>query len=132
MQSRIWPTSTAIALADFPELQVGYTCPVCGLILASPPQDFLICVSCGTEFGNDDLDWSHAQLREVWMNDGFRWWSDTAPAPDNWDPIAQVVRVMPLTGLKGTEDIDQFAMWPIDDFWVTVRQTADSEVACRD
>lgn len=132
MQYQTWPTSTETAPDDLFELQAGYTCPVCGYLLASPPQDFLICVSCGTEFGNDDLDWSHAQLRSAWMEEGFNWFSNTSAPPDNWDPIAQVARVITLTGRGTAVRLDLFDQWPIDNFVVTVRQTSDSEVICRD
>ena len=40
-----------------------YQCPVCFYDdLPYPPADYHICLCCGTEFGNDDKDFSHAQL----------------------------------------------------------------------
>lgn len=128
MNSPISLTLTGTAVGDFPKVQVGYTCPVCGFILSAPPQDFLICVSCGTEFGNDDADWSHAELRSAWMDDGFKWFSNSTPPPNDWDPIAQVAGVIPLTGGRGAETTEEIDRWA--DFRVTA--TASSEVTCRD
>lgn len=74
---------------------IRFICPVCGYDrLPGPAEDYLICPSCGTEFGNDDFEYSHDELRSRWLDDGARWWSKTTPAPPAWDPIGQVMRVM--------------------------------------
>lgn len=55
-----------------------YTCPVCGYKrLDQDPKQRLynICPCCGTEFGSDDFDRSHAELRNIWIAHGARWWS---------------------------------------------------------
>ena len=75
-----------------------YTCPVCGYPgLDSPPyRDGLafwdICPSCGTEFGNNDANRTHEQLREAWIAKGMPWWSTSPrdPRPEGWDPAAQL------------------------------------------
>jgi hypothetical protein len=71
-----------------------HVCPVCGYDrLRRPPADFLICASCGTEFGLDDDDRSVEELRHDWLAAGAPWWSTTTPPPAGWDPIVQVMRV---------------------------------------
>jgi hypothetical protein len=79
------------------EILNGYTCPVCGFTMSAPPFDFNICPSCGTEFGNDDSDWTFEQLRGAWLENGARWWSNTKSAPPGWDPVVQILRVIPTS-----------------------------------
>ena len=51
-------------------------CPVCFYNnLHFPPDNFEICPSCGTEFGNDDFECSHEELRQIWIEGGCKWWS---------------------------------------------------------
>ncbi len=53
-----------------------YTCPVCDYAkLKGPASDFNICPCCGTEFGNDDDERSHAELRDEWIAKGRTWFS---------------------------------------------------------
>jgi hypothetical protein len=55
-----------------------YTCPVCfysNLNFIPFVKDYGICPSCGTEFGYDDIELTHEQLREAWINKGCKWWS---------------------------------------------------------
>lgn len=53
----------------------NYTCPVCDYAeLHRPPTDYMICPQCGTEFGTDDSELTHAQLREAWITGGKRFW----------------------------------------------------------
>lgn len=67
------------------------TCPVCGYNkLPRPPQNFLICPSCGTEFGYDDFKTSHVELRHEWMSAGMPWFSQSRPQPPGWNPIQQL------------------------------------------
>src|SRR5580658_3712561 len=69
----------------------GYPCPVCNFTMPVPPASFNICPSCGTEFGNDDADWTSGQLRQAWLESGAQWWSKSQPAPANWNPVEQVL-----------------------------------------
>ena len=69
-----------------------YVCPVCGFDeLPAPPTDFEICSSCGTEFGLDDYERTHEQLRLEWIVRGAKWWSRSVPPPPNWDAARQLV-----------------------------------------
>jgi len=43
----------------------------------------------GTEFGFDDFDFTHEQLRERWLN-GAPWFSQEHQPPRGWDPIRQL------------------------------------------
>jgi rubredoxin len=66
---------------------MGYRCPVCGYDeLPRPPDDYLICPSCGTEFGYDDFAdtdlerqrrWN--ELRKLWFDRGMPWFSTIVP-----------------------------------------------------
>jgi hypothetical protein len=68
-----------------------YSCPVCGFPnLPYPPKDFHICPCCSTEFGNDDVDYSHAQLREMWIAGGARWFFGRPP--EQWNPWTQLIQ----------------------------------------
>jgi hypothetical protein len=70
---------------------MNYTCPVCFYSkLSYPPRDYHICPCCGTEFGNDDADFSHAQLREMWIAGGANWFFGRAP--EFWNPWLQLIR----------------------------------------
>ena len=135
MPSQIWTTSTESANVGS-DLQVGFTCPVCGYVLAAPPQDFLICVSCGTEFGNDDIDWSHADLRSAWMEQGCKWFSHQTLPPHDWDPIRQVAAVLSFSGNSQLGDAYQSMETQIirDEltYW-EFRNSAEREaLTCRD
>jgi hypothetical protein len=66
-------------------------CPVCGYKkLPRPPENFLICPSCGTEFGYDDFKKSHEELRYEWMSAGMHWFSRSRQRPANWNPLDQL------------------------------------------
>ena len=66
-----------------------YTCPVCFYDqLAEPPENYSICVCCGTEFGNDDETHSHAELREAWIRSGSKWFFGQPPA--GWNAAQQL------------------------------------------
>ena len=68
-------------------------CPVCGFRgLAAPPTDFIICPCCGTEFGYDDNNRSHDELRQAWLRDGARWFSEYTGPPRGWNPYGQLLR----------------------------------------
>ena len=74
-----------------------HMCPVCGYPgLSEPSHDedgdgsYEICTSCGCEFGVDDDEVSHAELRARWVASGARWWSQRATPPEGWDGLAQL------------------------------------------
>jgi hypothetical protein len=68
-----------------------YTCPVCFFTkLPYPPNDYHICPCCGTEFGNDDANFSYEQLREMWIAGGANWFFGRAP--EGWNPWLQLIR----------------------------------------
>lgn len=70
-----------------------YTCPVCGYDnLREPPTNYSICPSCGSEFGNDDFDVTHYELRDKWLRAGAHWWSPDIAPPSNWFPLDQLWR----------------------------------------
>jgi hypothetical protein len=67
-----------------------YDCPVCAYPnLQYPARDYHICPCCGTEFGNDDAQFSHHQLREMWIIGGVVWFFGRPPA--NWNPWMQLI-----------------------------------------
>lgn len=67
-----------------------YICPVCGYNkLRRPADDFLICPSCGTQFGYTDANRDLDQLRDRWLSRGL-WYSQRIPEPSNWNPIRQL------------------------------------------
>jgi hypothetical protein len=73
-----------------------YTCPVCGFKgLWRPPEDNLICPSCGTQFGYTDANRSWAQLRGQWNKE---WYSPVFPKPLTFNADQQ------LRELLGFED----------------------------
>ncbi len=67
------------------------TCPVCFFDkLQEPARDYNICECCGTEFGNDDEECTHTQLRDRWIAGGARWFFEKPPA--FWNPWLQLSR----------------------------------------
>ena len=76
----------------------GYTCPVCGWPHLDEPHrlpegdpSFEVCVSCGTEFGNDEFGTTHEALRKRWLEErGGAWWSSRRNPPDGWDAMKQL------------------------------------------
>jgi len=68
-----------------------FTCPVCFYDkLAEAPENYSICVCCGTEFGNDDEFRSHAELRDDWIRSGCKWFFKQPPG--DWNPHEQLKR----------------------------------------
>lgn len=68
-----------------------YRCPVCMYAqLPYPPCDYHICPCCSTEFGNDDADFSHEQLREAWIAGGPNWFFGRPP--EGWNPWMQLLK----------------------------------------
>ena len=73
-----------------------YVCPVCyygGLDEAPLPNSYVICPSCGTEFGFDDINATFKELRLNWINSGMQWWSNDIEPPESWDPTQQLISV---------------------------------------
>ena len=73
----------------------SYVCPVCGCKeLLGPPYDdhndplYEICPCCGVDFGVQDFEFSHSELRDCWIKLGMKW--RFLPAPVNWDPLKQL------------------------------------------
>ena len=65
-----------------------YKCPVCFYDgMTDPPQDYHICDCCGTEFGNDDEERSHSELRWEWIALGAKWFFGDPPT--GWNPWKQ-------------------------------------------
>ena len=76
---------------------VHFTCPVCGFAgLTEPHVDpvgsptYSICPCCGTHFGADDVEKTHAELRHDWIVGGLGWWSQNEHAPADWDGRKQL------------------------------------------
>ena len=90
---------------------MNYTCPVCAYNrLPEPPTDYLICPSCGTEFGYTDFNATHDQLFERWLENGMKWHSKAFSPPPNWNPLEQVARrtdkTVALVGVSETAIAD--------------------------
>lgn len=56
-----------------------------------PPENYNICPCCGTEFGNDDIEYSYEELRYQWIVSGAQWFF--GPPPNGWSAWAQLARV---------------------------------------
>src|SRR5271166_2962949 len=68
---------------------MSFRCPVCFFDqLPYPPEDYHICPCCGTEFGNDDLEFSYDELRYRWILGGARWFYEQPPL--GWSAAAQL------------------------------------------
>lgn len=81
----------------------GRTCPVCGYpSLFEPPRSrsggasYEICPSCGFQFGvsDDDEDFTYEGWRGRWVAGGMPWSSVSIPRPPDWDPAAQLARLL--------------------------------------
>ncbi len=67
-----------------------FKCPVCFYDqLPYPPDDYHICLCCGTEFGNDDQFKTHEQLRSAWIARGAPWFFRRPP--EYWNPWVQLI-----------------------------------------
>ena len=79
-----------------------FQCPICFYdALPYPPADYHICLCCGTEFGNDDAEFSHEQLREMWVASGAPWFF--REPPKEWSPWAQLLRAGVLATIPASE-----------------------------
>lgn len=69
---------------------MNWTCPVCFYDrLPYPPENYNICVCCGTEFGSDDAEASNEKLRDDWIDRGAFWFYGNPPV--GWSPWPQLV-----------------------------------------
>ena len=59
--------------------------------MKDPPEDHNVCPSCGTEFGLDDSNYTHFELRRMWWMFGLKWQSRTEPQPNDWDALQQML-----------------------------------------
>jgi hypothetical protein len=67
------------------------TCPVCAYNkLPYAPRDYEICPCCGTEFGNDDAELSHQELRQRWADQHAPWFF--GEPPEHWNPWLQLIQ----------------------------------------
>ena len=80
-----------------------YTCPVCGYpdLSELPRSDqgggsYEICSSCGFEFGvsDDDRGYTYDAWRELWIDQGMCWWSNSTAPPSGWNPEEQLQRLL--------------------------------------
>jgi hypothetical protein len=68
---------------------MNYLCPVCFFDeMPYPPNSYNICPCCGTEFDNDDVEFSYDELRLAWMANGAAWFYGDPPV--GWNPWAQL------------------------------------------
>jgi hypothetical protein len=70
---------------------MNYLCPVCFFDrMPYPARHYNICPCCGTEFDNDDVDHTFAELRTNWILNGARWFF--GQAPEGWNAAAQLAK----------------------------------------
>jgi len=69
-----------------------YQCPVCGYDALSDPahNTFEICPCCGVQFGYDDFNTSHDELRRQWLKKGAPWFNPAIKPPPGWDVYTQL------------------------------------------
>lgn len=82
-----------------------YKCPICLYPgLPYPAKDYHICPCCGTEFGNDDQNFTYEQIREMWIAGGANWFFGRPP--EDWNPWMQLIAGnMPSAVPKFAEDV---------------------------
>lgn len=56
-----------------------------------PPEGYNICPCCGTEFENDDVEFTYQELRDNWINGGASWFYGNPPL--NWNAWSQLAQV---------------------------------------
>jgi hypothetical protein len=70
---------------------MNYSCPVCFFDrMPYPPRRYNICPCCGTEFDNDDVDHTFAELRYRWIENGAGWFF--GQPPHGWSAAAQLAK----------------------------------------
>jgi hypothetical protein len=55
-----------------------------------PPRHYNICPCCGTEFDNDDAEYSYDELRYQWILRGAPWFYEEPPV--GWNAAAQMAK----------------------------------------
>lgn len=83
-------------LSESAAMALSFSCPVCGYDDSELPSFGAewrdeICPSCGTQFGYDDANTSHEELRRRWVSTGARWASRN-PAPADFNGLEQLRR----------------------------------------
>lgn len=69
---------------------MNYTCPVCGYPnLDDAPVNHEICRCCGTQFGYDDCQRSHEDIRKEWIANGAGWFLK-GYEPSEWSAEMQL------------------------------------------
>lgn len=78
-------------------MTLNQTCPVCGYtdLDFAPYDDYgipsqEICPCCGTQFGYDDANTSHDDLRNRWIQNGAIWHSSSQTPPQGWNAERQI------------------------------------------
>jgi hypothetical protein len=92
-----------------------HLCPVCGYgKLRRPPEDFLICPRCGTEFGYHDASPTpdgvmrrRLELRELWIARGAHWHSRHVTPPPNWPREQQQILATAYAQLTPTTTVSR-------------------------
>ena len=94
---------------------VQHVCPVCGFtgLFESQFSDgnpsFEICHCCGTQFGYDDANTTHEELRRRWLRSGAKWWSEAHPPPLDWSAIEQ----LRVAGLDSERELPRWVQIPV-------------------
>lgn len=84
-----------------------YMCPVCGYDrMNEPPENHVICPSCGTHFDYHDVGVSHEELRDLWLAEGAQWFSPVRQQPPRWDPFVQLVRAGLLSDVNSSHQTE--------------------------
>ncbi|BDI33390.1 hypothetical protein CCAX7_54410 [Capsulimonas corticalis] len=68
-----------------------FECPVCyyhGML--EPPVNEAICFCCGTQFGFDDYEQTHDELRHAWIMRGAPWFAEWDGPPRGWSARTQL------------------------------------------
>lgn len=55
------------------------------------PLSYNICPCCSCEFGVNDADATHEELRQEWIRSGAEFW-ENGGAPDGWSAVEQLRR----------------------------------------
>lgn len=85
-----------------------YLCPVCGYSsLPRPADDYLICPSCGVEFGYDDSVASHEELRKEWIEKGMPWAVSSISKPEGWNPVEQILEFIGILSVVSLSSIGE-------------------------
>src|ERR1017187_2892158 len=84
-----WPNCSMIIVRS--RTKMNFRCPVCFFDqLPYPPERSHICPCCGTEFGNDDVEYGYDELRHRWIIGGAVWFF--GQPPQDWNAWAQLAK----------------------------------------